>query len=173
VVRRWNHFRKCLVQFSRRLIRTLWQGKRFPSQKPSSASRTLYISILWNSTGTILRSEWITCRIILSCYIVTRMCAVDSATVNGRSRSRKIWNSSLCWTNRKNGKVTPHRTMIVQLETVVASNKTKLRLSQKLHKIVLKNCISTVFRNISCTTSLTISASFAASSMEALNSLKE
>jgi len=47
------------------------------------------------------------------------------------------------------------------------------RLSQKLHNILSTNWISTLWRCISWTTSLTISASFGTSCMRALNSKKE
>jgi len=163
VVRRWKHSGVWLLQFSPRLFSTLWLGNEFPSQKPCCTSRTQCIFTLWHSTGTILRPRSSTCRIIWRSFIVIRMFSVDSAPVNLHRRSRKTSNSRLLWTNRRNGRVTPSGTIFLWLKSVIALTKMKSRSSQKLHNILSTNLISTLWRGISWTTSLTISASLATS----------
>ena len=131
------------------------------------------IFTLWHSTGTILRSWLSTWRIIWRRFIVTTMFSVNSAPVNLQRRSWKRWKSSLLWTNRRIGRVTPLRTIFLRLQSAIALMKVKRISSQKLHNILSTNRISTLWRCISWTTSLTISTSLATSEIYALNSQKK
>jgi len=71
--------------------------------------------------------------------------------------------SNILWTNRRNWTVTPHGPIFQRLQKVVALMKIKCISSLKLHKILLTNRISTLWKYISRTTSLTISASLGTS----------
>jgi len=87
--------------------------------------------------------------------------SVNSAPVNLQRRSWKPWKTSLLWSNRRNRTVTQLRTIFLWLLSVVALMKIKHRFSQQLHNILMTNLISTLWRCIFWTTSLTISASLA------------
>jgi len=132
-------------------------------------SRALCILILWHSTDTILRPWWTTWIINWRSVIVRRKISVDSIPVNHQRRSWKPWNHSLLSTNRRNGRVTPVGTIFLRLQSIIALMKIKRRLSDQLHNILSMNRISTLWRCIIWTTSLTISGRFTTSSMQALN----
>jgi len=163
VERRGKHQGMWLFQFSWRLYSTLWQAKWFPSQKPWCASRAYCIFSLWHGSGTILMppsSRW---GIIFRSFIVTTMCSVNSAAENLQRRSPTPWTSSLLWANRRNRSVTPLRIIFLRLQSIVTLMKVKHRSSQKLHNILSTNRNSSLWRCISWTTSLTVSASLATS----------
>jgi len=82
-------------------------SQRFPAQKPCCMWRTQCMFNSRHSTGTILKPQSRTWRSIWRCFIVKRMCSVDSATIHPQSRSRKPRKSSFPWTTRRNRRVTP------------------------------------------------------------------
>jgi len=101
------------------------------------------------------------------------MFLVDSIPVNLPRSSQKRWKRSLLWTNMREGGVTPLGTVFQRPQSVVMLLKVQYRASQKLHNILLTNWISTMWRYMSWTTSLTISASFATFEIQDLNSQNE
>jgi len=165
VVRRSMHSGVWLLQFSRWLVQILQRAKGFPSQKPCCASWMLCIFTLWHNTGTILRPWLSTWRIMWRSVIFRRVFSVDSTPANLDRRSWKPWQGSLLWTHRRNRRVAPLGTILLRLQRIVALMKITCRSSQKLHNILLTNRISTFWRCISWTTSLTRSDSLATSSM--------
>ena len=173
VVSRWMDSGTWLCQFPQQLFWTLWRAKGIPSQKPCCASSTNQIFTWWHSTGTILKPWSSTWRSIRWNFIITRMSSVDSTVVHLQRRSWKPRRSSLLWTNRRNWRVTPLRTIYLPLQSVIALMKRGCSSNQTSHNIMLTNCISTLWRCTSETTSLTISASLATSWMQALSSQTE
>jgi len=91
--------------------------------------------------------------------------SVDAIPVNLYRRSRNSWKINRHWTNRRNGEVTLLGTIFPQLQSVLASFKIKRSSTQKLDNMLSTNLILPLWRFICWTTSLTISASLATSSM--------
>jgi len=173
VVRRWKNSAACLFQSLRQLSQIQWHAKRSPSQKPYCASGTSCNFTMLHSTGTTLKPWSSTWWIIWRSFIVKRMFSVNSAPHNLQRRSRKPWKSSWLCPNRKKRRVTTLRTIFLRLQSIVTSMKLECRSSQKLHNILSTNRISTLWRCISLTTSLTRSASLAMSEMHSMNSQRE
>jgi len=150
----------------------LRRGTGFPSQKPCCGSRTWSVFTFSHSIHTILRpwlSPW---WIAWRSFIVTRMVSVDSVPVNVQRRFQKAWEMTLLWQNRRNGRVTPLRTIFLWPLTILVLLWIERSSSEKLQNIVSTNHISTLSRCISWPPSLTICASFATLSMWTLNSHK-
>jgi len=98
------------------------------------------------------------------------MFPVDLADLNLWSISQKPWKSSILWTNKRNGRVIPFATIFRWQQSVVALMKMRGTSGQKLRYMLLTNWISILRRCISWTTSVTLSASLATASLQALNS---
>jgi len=90
-------------------LQTLRQDNWFPLQKPCCALRTLCIFNLWHSTGTILRLQLSTLRIICDKIIVRGMFSVNSVPVHQQRRFWKPSKRSIIRTNKRKGRVSPTR----------------------------------------------------------------
>jgi len=82
----------------------------------------------------------------------------------------EAWCSRLLWPNSRNVRVTPLGTIVLHVQSVIAMIKIQCRSGHKLHNTLSTNQILTLWRGISWTTCLTLSASLANSELRALNS---